>query len=705
MVYDIGANDDLWFGGCADAGCTGNQTWVFANGTWTNDTGNLSAAPPPRSDAMMEFLEYMPHADSNGVPLLFGGEEPGPNGTVLLGNDTWLFQGGAWTNVTQPCPCVPALSHGSLAFDPVLNVSLLFGGCVGSANCAVASGASWSFDAKTSAWGPLNVSGPSARYGAAMAYDPALQAIVLFGGAGACGSGSCPHSDTWTYTTLGWTNVTGSFGGPTPPPRVGGALIWDAALHEMVLAGGASTAGGPRVNSTYALTCASPGAACNWTGPLAATGTGLTGSAAAANATGLDPMLVGGATTSGAPSNATWVYSALPDLNVGVTPSRPEVSQLVTLNATAVGSTDPTFAIHWGDGTTETTLTGLAHHVYAAAGTYDVEVAVTDPNGSANLHELGVLVVPAPAGAIVVEYPGVDVGTPDAFTAVPTLATGTPPFNFTWNFGTPPLEYGSSVTWTFATPGVQTVNVAMVDSDGLRGSNVTTIVVAAPLSVTVEPQVSPAGTTGTAEAERGVPVPLVAEVENGTAPFNFTWNFGDGTFGWGIGTSHAFGTTADHSTVHLTVVDSGGGSAATTVDVRLVPALSVPRLSETPASPQTGSPVQFDLDVSGGAGPDAFDWSFGDGTADGTVQNASHTYDSPGTYVANVTVTDGLGGVAQQQITVQVASSPTLSVERALSSPWTILGLALLAAGAGVVVWKYRAGRTRPPEEPAENDP
>jgi PKD repeat protein len=703
MVYDIGAHDDLWFGGCTDVGCTGNQTWLFGNGTWSNDTANLSVAPPARTGAMTEFLEYLPSENPNGVPLLFGGEEPGPDGTSVLGNDTWLFEGGQWQNVSgQPCPCPPALSRGSLAFDPAANVSLLFGGCLLSPRCTVASGASWEFDAKLDGWGPLNGSGPSARFGAAMAYDPDLRAIVLFGGAGPCGAGSCPQSDTWTYSATGWTNVTGTFGGSAPPARVGASFVWDAALREMLLAGGSPSAGGPAVNATDALTCSAPGVACNWTGPIAMDGTGLTGSAAATNATGLDPMFVGGVTASGAVSNATWAFSALPDLNVGLSPSRPEVSQPVDLSATAVDSTDPTFAIHWGDGTSETSTNGSARHVYASAGTYNVEVAVTDPNGSANLHQLGILVVPAPAGSIVVEFPTVDVGVSDYFTAVPALATGTPPFNFTWNFGAPPIEYGPSVRRTFTTPGAITVVVAMVDSNGLRGANSTTVVVHSAPSANVTSQYTLAGA---AVAERGVPVSFLAHVENGSGPFNFSWQFGDGSQGWGVGPSHVYSTTVSSLTVRLAVLDSGGGATSTELLEHPVAPLTVQRLAESPGTPTTGSAVQFTVDLTGGAGTESFAWSFGDGANASGVANASHTYGSAGTFVANLTVADGVGGEAQAQISLTVTASPATELVQIVANPLVLVGLGLLVAGVVVLSLRARRARTRPPPDPEEGEP
>jgi PKD repeat protein len=708
MAFDPGADELVWFGGCSTPSCSGDQTWLFGNGTWTNDTANLSVAPSARSGA---GTEYDPHG---GGILLFGGAEPGP-GAGVLANDTWTFTGGTWRLASTPCPStdsvcdVGARSDASLAYDAnrSVNGSILFGGCVSTPACTTLDNQTWRFNDTSSQWQRQSltpaVGAPSARFGAAMAYDPDLQALVLFGGSSLCGTRSCPESDTWVYDGRGnWTNVTSAFGGAALPGRVFGSLVWDPVRGEMLLSGGSADVDGLPLNSTYVLTCRAPGAPCNWSARLDIAGTGLTRAAVASNATGLDPMFVGGANATGTVTNATWAYSALPDLNVGVSPSRPEISERVDLNATAVASVDPEFEILWGDGTSERSTTGVVQHVYSAAGTFNVEVAVTDPNGSANLHLLGILVVPAPAGSIVVEYPTVDVGISDYFTAVPALATGTPPFNFSWNFGAPPIEYGPSVRRTFTTPGPVTVNVSMVDSNGLHGSNSTTVQVNAAPSATIAAQYTPGGS---AVAERGVPTSLIADVQNGSGPFNFSWEFGDGMQGWGIGPSHVYSTTAASATVGLVVLDTGGGSVTTSLIVRLVAPLSIQRLSETPATPDTGSSVQFSVDVTGGAGPETFTWSFGDGATEGGIANASHTYGTAGTFIANVSVDDGAGGDVQAQIPVTVSASPASDVEQGLTNPWVLVGVGLVVLVAAVVYVRRRRTRAQPSPDSRELEP
>ena len=81
--------------------------------------------------------------------------------------------------------------------------------------------------------GPAAPSGLKARGGAAMAYHPGIQKVVLFGGAG---PGWPPYHDTWLYDGSSWTK------GPTAPSgltgRTGARMAYHDGLGELVLFGG-----------------------------------------------------------------------------------------------------------------------------------------------------------------------------------------------------------------------------------------------------------------------------------------------------------------------------------------------------------------------------------------------------------------------------------------------------------------------------------
>lgn len=86
-------------------------------------------------------------------------------------------------------------------------------------------------------WQEQNVTGPSARTNAEMAYDSARHRLVLFGGSDL----SSVKGDTWEWDGTKWTLKSPS--GPAPSPRSRHAMAYDAARGRIVLFGGADASG------------------------------------------------------------------------------------------------------------------------------------------------------------------------------------------------------------------------------------------------------------------------------------------------------------------------------------------------------------------------------------------------------------------------------------------------------------------------------
>lgn len=75
------------------------------------------------------------------------------------------------------------------------------------------------------------------------------------------------------------------------------------------------------------------------------------------------------------------------------------------------------------------------------------------------------------------------------------------------------------------------------------------------------------------------------------------------------------------------------------------------------ASPTSGTApliISFYCEITSGVPPYTFSWDFGDGSAEETSQNPSHTYDLPGTYAAMVSVTDASDQNRSEQISIVV---------------------------------------------------
>jgi hypothetical protein len=107
---------------------------------------------------------------------------------------------------------------------------LLFGGLTS----AGASNETWAWDGST--WALLGTTGPSARYGHTMAYDPARDRVVLHGGRVA-GGGQPYLNDTWTHNGTAWQQQNPST--ITDRARMSHGLTYDAGNRTVVLFGGA----------------------------------------------------------------------------------------------------------------------------------------------------------------------------------------------------------------------------------------------------------------------------------------------------------------------------------------------------------------------------------------------------------------------------------------------------------------------------------
>ncbi len=94
-----------------------NQLWAWDGSAWRR----LSAAggPGPRGGGRMAF-----HAGTGQV-VVFGGFN---YATRRPFGDTWLWDGAAWTEYTGPGPT--ARSHHALAYDPVRDRIVLYGGYI-----------------------------------------------------------------------------------------------------------------------------------------------------------------------------------------------------------------------------------------------------------------------------------------------------------------------------------------------------------------------------------------------------------------------------------------------------------------------------------------------------------------------------------------------------------------------------------------------
>lgn len=139
---------------------------------------------------------------------------------------------------------------------------------------------------------------------------------------------------------------------------------------------------------------------------------------------------------------------------------------------------------------------------------------------------------------------------------------------------------------------------------------------------------------------------------------SYTWNFGDGSTGTGVVTTHQFRAVNTYP-VTLTVTDARGAQAFSTLPVP-VGAGAPPTVTFTtsPEEPQPGQTIFFNASESKAAEGRVlveYFWDFGDGaTASGVA--VTHSYAAEGTYVVTLKITDDARtfAVASQSITVEI---------------------------------------------------
>jgi PKD repeat protein len=544
-AYDPEDNETVYFGGCIDYNCSiqSNQTWVFAHGVWTNET-NPSDAPPAREYASMDYDPNMQEV------LLFGGLSD------LYGylNDTWLFRGGVWTNVTSWGPGPIGRFGAAMAFDPAPeeNGSVLFGGYSALSLTGYLND-TWVWQGGAG-WVQLtpSIAPPGTVYGD-MAYDPVSGYIVLFGGDNAS---FATTDQTWEFYSGQWWSTRIS---PSPSARNDEMMTWVPSISAILMFGG-ENALAYELNDTWTF------ANNVWTNITPSSSPPeREGSGFALDGTGVTPILVGGFNIdSGAVFNDTWAYEYAPGASFVTSVSSAEVSENVTLNVTADGGTAPyQVSLSFGDGSNAFAEspgpTILFYHAYSHPGSYNVSVTSTDAVGDSTAY--GPVAFPVTAGPAIAAKatPGTtDVNSPIAFNASIT-SPGATPFSFSWDFGdASPNATTQNASHAFANPGTYAVTVVATDADHSTAT--------ASLSVTIV--AAPALTVAATPTKPGVGVATTffANVSGGTAPYSFSWAFGDGHSSAFPAPQHSFAAAGTY-TAQVWVNDSVGSSMHGSIQV------------------------------------------------------------------------------------------------------------------------------------------
>ncbi len=615
-------------------------TGVNVSTEWTNLTPNLGPSPLGRQSPALTYDV------ADGYMLLFGGFN-GSDPYVRL-NDTWIFQDGRW-NELHPKLSPPWLVDAGMAYDYSDQSVILFGGQEwASISQDYDSGQTWAYHAGV--WTNLTsrlTTAPGPREAPSVASDPVDQGVYLFGGLSPAGA---TLNDTWVFHADSWSRLSET----VAPPRVYlPEFAYSRSAGGCVLFGGFLNSSGPAQNQTWLL---SNGTWINITTPASPEPRGR-GAMAGYDSAG-DLVLFGGEET--VPGlyylvNSTWVFQNRTWLNVS------ERFHPIVGDGESFAS-DPSdgYALMFG--------------------------GVVNPPGSRGFgcfcNETWVFGPALLAKPFATPNP-VDLGGGVAFDDPYNNASS--PYNYSWQLGDGNTTTLQSFSHTYDHVGIYSVTLSAHDAFGHYNNSSVEVVVNPPptLALVVAPNAT----------DVGVPVQLTARLANGSAPFQYDWNLGDGNRSNNASVAHAYAQPGNYS-VSVNVTDSNGILRQATASIRVSPRPSV-SLAVGPALLDVSEALDVTATVSNGTAPFTYLYS---GLPDGCVsQNASVFAcppSAPGNYTIHLELVDtvGVSAVATSSlVTVDPLPAIDLQASRYVLDLGQSVSLAatIKSSGAGGLTFTY----------------
>ncbi|MGI0155592.1 MAG: PKD domain-containing protein, partial [Thermoplasmata archaeon] len=276
----------------------------------------------------------------------------------------------------------------------------------------------------------------------------------------------------------------------------------------------------------------------------------------------------------GVSASTSTVLSVAPALTVAAVLDTTSTGELdlgdaLSASATVTGGSGPfNYSWEFGDGTGGYGA-DLAHS-YAAVGVYYVTITVTDSGGGVSSTTATVSVVPLPSVSVSASPTNeTDVGISLGFAV--TVSGGTGAGNTSWAFDDGGTAFGASASHRFAVAGVYLVAVHYRDASGANASSFVPVVVNPALSAEYTVRPTPPG----ASVTTGTTLEFNTSISGGTAPYTIVWGFDDGSYGYGVSSSHSYGQAGTY-TVTLFVEDAVGGEWNTTYRLAVASPSSAP---------------------------------------------------------------------------------------------------------------------------------
>jgi PKD repeat protein len=537
-----------------------------------------------------------------------------------------------------------------------------------------------------------------------MAYDPAANETILFGGYGINSHGALYGlvNSTWAYRNGSWTNLTPTIG-TAPYPVDLMSLAYDAADGYLVGWGG-----------EYSANCPAPFPSCNQTWAfqhdrwraLPTTHTppsvGVSAPMVYDAADGYILLYDGyfGETWGFLAGNWTQLYAAN-------SPSEPQFGHPVQGERMAYDAADQQAILYgsWGNNSTwgfsggawNVVNTTVAPHTLAGHGmTFDGSenyillyggqnesdvnanfsnvtwtfragnwTEAMTPGLAAGLTQFELAYDPKLNGSMALAYDGTtwlwavhppisevlvnastlatDTGLPVSFSA--RITGGVAPYMYAWTFGDGSTNASARPVHSFTGSGTFHVVLHVTDRNGQTRSGNSTVLVHPMAVATFLATPNP--------TDAGLATLFSLAPSGGDGRYGYAWVFGDGASSTTENPSHIYAGPGSF-TARGWANDSLGQSAAGSLSILVRPALHVLNISAEPNPVDLARPVNFSARVVGGTTPYTYAWFFGDGGTGGNLANITHLFTTNGPFVSVVRVVDALGATSQAEVNLTV---------------------------------------------------
>jgi parallel beta-helix repeat protein len=333
------------------------------------------------------------------------------------------------------------------------------------------------------------------------------------------------------------------------------------------------------------------------------------------------------------------------------------------------------------DGTIDSTEQNPIY-TYAAAGSYAVNLTVSNADGSDSEEKTGyVKVTGSSPGKPVAAFSASPASGKTPLTVAFTDKSSNMPTKWKWSFGDGASSTIQNPKHKYSKAGKYTVILTVTNA---KGSN--TVTETDYIKVIAKPVANFNSSITSGKAPLNV---VFTDTSTGTAS-SWIWDFGDGSKSFVENPTHKYSKAGTY-TVNLTVKNAAGSNTVTKTEHIKVTAKPAANFTSSVTSGKAPLNVKF-TDTSTGT-PVTWKWTFGDVTSS-TQQNPVHKYSKAGTYTVILTVKNAVGSnTVTKTDYIKVTEKPVAQFSASPTSGKAPLTVAFTDKSTGTPTkWKWNFG-------------